>query len=89
MTHKIGRRARFGTTFATLSCAALAAVALIFPSAALVITTLAFNLLGDGIRDALDPQTERIFAGRRRRSKPLPVEGPALVEPPRPETEGE
>ena len=27
MTHKIGRRAMFGTTFATLSCAALAAVA--------------------------------------------------------------
>jgi ABC-type dipeptide/oligopeptide/nickel transport system permease subunit len=62
---------------------------LIFPSAALLLTTLAFNLLGDGIRDALDPQTERIFAGRRRRSKPLPIEGPALVEPARPVTEGE
>ena len=54
---------------------------LIFPSAALVITTLAFNLLGDGVRDALDPQTERIFARRRRRSKPLPVEGPAWWNP--------
>ena len=62
---------------------------LIFPSAALVITTLAFNLLGDGVRDALDPRTERIFAGRKPRSKPLPIEGAALVEPPRPETEGE
>jgi len=62
---------------------------LIFPSAALILTTLAFNLLGDGVRDALDPQTERIFAGRRRRSKPLPIEGPTLVEPPRPVTEGE
>ena len=62
---------------------------LIFPSAALIITTLAFNLLGDGIRDALDPQTERIFAGRRRRKKQLPIEGPALVEPPRPVTEEE
>jgi len=60
---------------------------LIFPSAALLLTTLAFNLLGDGIRDALDPQTERIFAGRRRKRKPLPIEGPALVEPPRPEVE--
>jgi len=37
----------------------------VFPAAALLITTLAFNLLGDGIRDALDPRTERIFAGGR------------------------
>ena len=29
---------------------------------ALLITTLAFNLLGDGVRDAIDPRTERIFA---------------------------
>jgi ABC-type dipeptide/oligopeptide/nickel transport system permease subunit len=35
----------------------------VFPAAALLITTLAFNLLGDGIRDAIDPRTERIFAG--------------------------
>jgi peptide/nickel transport system permease protein len=28
-----------------------------FPGAALLITVLAFNLLGDGIRDALDPRT--------------------------------
>jgi ABC-type dipeptide/oligopeptide/nickel transport system permease subunit len=62
---------------------------LIFPSVALLLTTLAFNLLGDGIRDALDPQTERIFAGRRRGSKPLPIEGPTLVEPAKPVTEGE
>ncbi|HVA73635.1 MAG TPA: ABC transporter permease [Acidimicrobiales bacterium] len=33
---------------------------LFFPSAALVITTLAFNIFGDGIRDALDPRLERI-----------------------------
>jgi peptide/nickel transport system permease protein len=40
----------------------------VFPSLALLITTLAFNLLGDGVRDAMDPRTERIFAaGRRRR----------------------
>jgi ABC-type dipeptide/oligopeptide/nickel transport system permease subunit len=62
---------------------------LIFPSGALLLTTLAFNLLGDGVRDALDPRTERIFAGRRRRSKPLPIEGSALVEPARPVTEDE
>jgi peptide/nickel transport system permease protein len=42
---------------------------LVFPALALLITTLAFNLLGDGIRDALDPRTERVFAGRRRRRR--------------------
>jgi peptide/nickel transport system permease protein len=52
-----------------------------FPAIALLITTLAFNLLGDGIRDAMDPRTERIFAGskvtrkikRRRKAVGLPV----------------
>lgn len=29
---------------------------LVFPSLALVVTTLAFNILGDGIRDAFDPR---------------------------------
>jgi peptide/nickel transport system permease protein len=29
----------------------------VFPGAALLVTTLAFNLLGDGVRDALDPRT--------------------------------
>ncbi|HXZ99850.1 MAG TPA: ABC transporter permease [Candidatus Binatia bacterium] len=38
----------------------------IFPSLALLITTLGFNLLGDSVRDALDPRTERIFAMRRK-----------------------
>jgi peptide/nickel transport system permease protein len=33
----------------------------LFPGLALLITTLAFNLLGDSVRDALDPRTERIF----------------------------
>jgi peptide/nickel transport system permease protein len=45
----------------------------VFPALALLITTLAFNLLGDGIRDAMDPRTERIFAGsktgKRKRGK--------------------
>ena len=41
----------------------------VFPSAALLITTLSFNLLGDGIRDAMDPRTERVLAARRNRRK--------------------
>ena len=32
-----------------------------FPGAALLITTLAFNLLGDSVRDAFDPRGERLF----------------------------
>jgi ABC-type dipeptide/oligopeptide/nickel transport system permease subunit len=32
----------------------------VFPGAALLITVLAFNLLGDGIRDALDPRTVEV-----------------------------
>ena len=36
----------------------------LFPGLALLATTLAFNLLGDAVRDALDPNTERIFAQR-------------------------
>jgi peptide/nickel transport system permease protein len=41
----------------------------VFPATALLITTLAFNLLGDGIRDAMDPRTERVLAGARRRRR--------------------
>ncbi len=33
----------------------------IFPGAALLITTLAFNLFGDGVRDAFDPRSERLL----------------------------
>jgi peptide/nickel transport system permease protein len=33
---------------------------LVFPGLALVITTLAFNILGDGVRDALDPRFDRL-----------------------------
>ena len=32
---------------------------LIFPGVALALTVLAFNLLGDGIRDAMDPRLSR------------------------------
>lgn len=35
---------------------------LVFPSVALVITTVAFNIFGDGVRDALDPRTEQLFS---------------------------
>lgn len=54
---------------------------LVFPAIALLITTLAFNLLGDGIRDALDPRTERIFAARRRRRNSEPSAQAAQPEP--------
>jgi ABC-type dipeptide/oligopeptide/nickel transport system permease subunit len=33
-----------------------------FPGMALVILTLAFNLFGDGVRDAFDPRVERLMA---------------------------
>jgi peptide/nickel transport system permease protein len=35
----------------------------VFPGAALLITTLAFNLFGDGVRDAFDPRTDRRLSG--------------------------
>jgi ABC-type dipeptide/oligopeptide/nickel transport system permease subunit len=34
----------------------------VFPALALLITTLAFNLLGDGLRDAFDPGSDRTLA---------------------------
>ena len=37
----------------------------LFPAAALLITTLAFNLLGDSVRDALDPRGDRLFRQSR------------------------
>lgn len=42
---------------------------ILFPGAAILLTTLAFNLFGDGIRDALDPRAERLFAARKRGRK--------------------
>jgi peptide/nickel transport system permease protein len=32
-----------------------------FPGGALLMTTLAFNLFGDGVRDAFDPRGERML----------------------------
>jgi len=34
---------------------------ILFPGLFLLVTTLAFNLLGDSVRDALDPRGERLF----------------------------
>ena len=31
----------------------------IFPGVAIMLTVLAFNLLGDGVRDAIDPKLKR------------------------------
>ncbi len=41
---------------------------IIFPGAALLITTLAFNLFGDGVRDAVDPRTDRLLHKKTKRS---------------------
>jgi peptide/nickel transport system permease protein len=42
---------------------------LVFPCVALVLTTLAFNLLGDGLRDALDPRHGRAQIAPETRAK--------------------
>jgi ABC-type dipeptide/oligopeptide/nickel transport system permease subunit len=34
---------------------------LVFPSVALLVTTLAFNIFGDGVRDAFDPRGDQLF----------------------------
>jgi peptide/nickel transport system permease protein len=34
---------------------------LVFPSVALLITTLAFNIFGDSVRDAFDPRGDQLF----------------------------
>ncbi len=38
----------------------------VFPGAAIVVTVLAFNLLGDGLRDVLDPKQRNMIEARRR-----------------------
>jgi peptide/nickel transport system permease protein len=42
---------------------------LFIPAGMLLITTLAFNILGDAVRDALDPRSERLFAAQRSNRK--------------------
>jgi peptide/nickel transport system permease protein len=54
---------------------------LIFPVVFLLLTTLAFNLLGDGVRDALDPRTERLFASQRKRGRAARRAKPAAPAP--------
>jgi ABC-type dipeptide/oligopeptide/nickel transport system permease subunit len=39
---------------------------LFVPGGLLLLTTLVFNLLGDGVRDALDPRSERVFAAGKK-----------------------
>jgi peptide/nickel transport system permease protein len=39
----------------------------IFPGAAIFVTVLAFNLVGDGLRDILDPKQRSVMQARRRR----------------------
>jgi len=44
----------------------------VFPGAAIFVTALAFNLLGDGLRDGLDPRQRTIIEarqGQRRRER--------------------
>jgi peptide/nickel transport system permease protein len=36
----------------------------LFPSLALLVTTVAFNLFGDGVRDAVDPRIDRLVRAR-------------------------
>jgi peptide/nickel transport system permease protein len=52
----------------------------VFPALALLITTLAFNLLGDGIRDAMDPTTERLLRARKRTKPPRKAKPLVLTE---------
>jgi hypothetical protein len=35
----------------------------IFPGLMILLTVLAFNLIGDGLRDALDPRARALFRG--------------------------
>jgi peptide/nickel transport system permease protein len=39
----------------------------VFPGLAIFVTALAFNLLGDGLRDVLDPKQRTLLDARRKR----------------------
>jgi peptide/nickel transport system ATP-binding protein len=58
---------------------------IVFPGVFLLATTLAFNLLGDSLRDALDPRGERVISalrrGSRRRRAGRAAAGPAASDP--------
>ncbi len=57
------------------------------PGAAIFITVLAFSLLGDGLRDVLDPRSRRVLAGSASRSSTSPAEGEEAAEEMAQETE--
>jgi peptide/nickel transport system permease protein len=64
--------ATWGNMLADASADALYTVAwwmVVFPSLALLITTLAFNLFGDSVRDALDPRASRTVRVRGRAAR--------------------
>lgn len=78
--------ATWGNMLADVSNDALYTVAwwmVVFPSAALLITTLAFNLFGDSLRDALDPLASRTRIPRRRR-RAISAATPAATSTPGP-----
>jgi peptide/nickel transport system permease protein len=60
---------------------------MVFPGAAIFLLVMGFNLLGDGLRDALDPHTRRLargpFARRRRIFLPTRPRAPRRPGPPR------
>src|SRR5690606_22682462 len=63
--------ATWGNLLAAASTGSLYTVAwwmVVFPSAALLSVTLAFNLFGDSLRDALDPR-QTLFTKKRRVAK--------------------
>jgi len=52
-----------------------------FPGAAIFLLVLGLNLLGDGMRDALDPRTRLTLSRRARRGGPAAPVGPVPAEP--------
>jgi len=58
---------------------------MLFPGLAIFLLVLGFNLVGDGLRDALDPHTRRLLRGRRRRHLPDRRPSPAPGRGVRPE----
>jgi peptide/nickel transport system permease protein len=47
----------------------------VFPSIALVLTVIAFNLVGDAIRDALDPHVQEMWVGAATRGRAASLPG--------------
>jgi peptide/nickel transport system permease protein len=62
-----------------------------FPSLAIFVTALSFSLLGDGLRDVLDPRSRRALVESVAAPSTLPPEGPSLAVPasPAPSATGE